>query len=224
MSRNFGQYVKTKKAYKEAGSMNDRVRVYCRLRPSLEGDSNGNGNESNQAATFITGGDGGDDSRCIDSYDKKGGFVYRKVDGELKQFQYDKFFPPESSQSDVYKEVGADVVQDVMEGYNGTIFAYGQTGTGKTFTMMGPEDGRDFGASGGIIPRAFNQVFDTVNTNRGTYTYQLTVSYVQIYCELLTDLLRPESELGSAMGIRESSVPGSQFIFPNNLLEPHEYR
>ena len=202
MRRDFGQYVKTKKKYKDAGSSTDRVRVYCRLRPT---DGGNTPSHTDAPSTFITPDDIGSSQSCIDSFDKKGGFVYRKVSGELKQYQYDGFFAPDATQADVYRQVGSDVVNGVMEGYNGTIFAYGQTGSGKTHTMMGPADGRDFGASGGVIPRAFAQVFETVQNTAGAYTYQLSVSFVQIYCELLTDLLRTESDI---TGVRESSVPG----------------
>ena len=52
-------------------------------------------------------------------------------------FTFDSVFAPDSAQMDVYNRVARPIVENVLEGYNGTIFAYGQTGTGKTFTMEG---------------------------------------------------------------------------------------
>ncbi|EER04371.1 kif-3, putative, partial [Perkinsus marinus ATCC 50983] len=59
-----------------------------------------------------------------------------------KEFTFDAVYPPVASQSQIYEEAAYPIVENVLEGYNGTIFAYGQTGTGKTHTMVGPSGGK----------------------------------------------------------------------------------
>ena len=70
--------------------------------------------------------------------------------GGKQQFNFDSLFPPECSQDIVYEEAAKPVIDSVLEGFNGTIFAYGMTGTGKTFTMLGAKDPE----LRGIIPRS----------------------------------------------------------------------
>lgn len=75
-----------------------------------------------------------------------------------------------------------------MEGYNGTVFAYGQTSSGKTYTMMG-----DF-ANPGVIPRAIEDVFAYIQENSNQREFLLRVSYLEIYNETIRDLLSPENQ------------------------------
>ena len=77
-----------------------------------------------------------------------------------------------------------------MQGYNGTIFAYGQTGTGKTYSMVG-----DFHSqkNKGIIPRAFDYIFEHVQNDQ-EYQYNIYVSFIQIYLESISDLLDPKNK------------------------------
>ncbi len=79
-----------------------------------------------------------------------------------------------------------------MKGFNGTIFAYGQTGTGKTHTMVG--DYRST-VEMGVIPRALDQIFEQVKAEESVYsfTYDINVSFIQIYLEMIQDLLDPEN-------------------------------
>ena len=74
---------------------------------------------------------------------------------EPKTFTFDAVYPPNTAQAHLYAQSAAHIVDSVLEGYNGTIFAYGQTGTGKTFTMEGVNGDDELK---GIIPRAFGQV------------------------------------------------------------------
>ena len=73
-----------------------------------------------------------------------------------KTFTFDNVFDWTSTQSEVYEETAKPIVESVLEGYNGTVFAYGQTGTGKTHTMDGGA------GDNGIIPRTFNQIFEAI--------------------------------------------------------------
>lgn len=75
---------------------------------------------------------------------------------EPKQFTFDLAYGDEATQDRIYKETSSPIINNVLEGYNGTIFAYGQTGTGKTHTMTGlVEDPRERG----IMPRSFEDIF-----------------------------------------------------------------
>lgn len=88
------------------------------------------------------------------------------------------------------------IVQEVMDGFNCTIFAYGQTGTGKTYTMEGgpreSDDGRKLSAQAGVIPRSIKQVFDTIESNNIDSTVK--VSFLELYNEELTDLLTSDDD------------------------------
>ncbi|KAI9223090.1 P-loop containing nucleoside triphosphate hydrolase protein [Blastocladiella britannica] len=92
-----------------------------------------------------------------------------------------------TAQDTMYEECAAPIVRSVMEGYNGTLLAYGQTGAGKTFTMTGTTENY---RQRGIIPRAISHVFREVQ-ERPQYAYTLRVSFLEIYNETLYDLLAP---------------------------------
>ena len=79
-------------------------------------------------------------------------------------FSFDKIFTPKSTQDDIYSNVGSLIVEDIMAGYNGTIFAYGQSGSGKTYTMYG-EDIFDEDKKG-IIPRIVCEIFKTMSKKK----------------------------------------------------------
>ena len=81
--------------------------------------------------------------------------------GKQREFYYDYVFNPNTTQDSVYDRIARPVVTDVLKGYNGTIFAYGQTGTGKTFTMGILEFVKNENA--GLIPRAISQIFENSN-------------------------------------------------------------
>jgi len=102
--------------------------------------------------------------------------------------------------------VGANIVYSVMEGYNGTIFAYRQTNSGKTYTMMGTSE------NPGFIPLAIANIFDYIK-NTPQREFLLRVSYLEIYNEVINDLLRME---GSNLNIREDKKKG---IFVEGLKE-----
>jgi kinesin family protein 11 len=115
---------------------------------------------------------------------------------QTRTFRFDKVFGPESTQEKLFKQAIVPIVREVMDGFNCTIFAYGQTGTGKTFTMEGgarqSDDGRNLSAEAGVIPRAIKQVFDTIEANNSDSTVK--VSFLELYNEELTDLMSLESD------------------------------
>jgi hypothetical protein len=105
---------------------------------------------------------------------------------QRKPFTFDIVFPPNTEQADLYQKTAKPVVQATVTGYNGTVFAYGQTGTGKTFTMEGVlGDPHLYG----IIPRAFSDVFAHVEAAEADTKYLLRASFLEIYQDDVLDLL-----------------------------------
>ena len=95
-------------------------------------------------------------------------------------------------QQDIFDFSIRPTVDDILNGYNGTVFAYGQTGAGKSYTMMGSsiddEEGR------GVIPRIVEQIFASIMTSPSTIEYTVRVSYMEIYMERIRDLLQPVND------------------------------
>jgi len=106
---------------------------------------------------------------------------------ETKHYTFDKIFDWNCAQKDVYDGAAARIVDASIEGYNGTIFCYGQTGTGKTHTMEGKDDPP---SERGILPHAFRHVFDAVADDAGPGVESLVrASFLEIYNENVRDLL-----------------------------------
>lgn len=105
-----------------------------------------------------------------------------------KDFTYDAVFDETCTQAGIFEDTGLDIVDSVMDGYNGTIFAYGQTGAGKSHTMAGPNNGKCDSADQGLLPRSFIHLFGQMT---GTANTQWLVrgSYLEIYNEEIRDLL-----------------------------------
>eukprot|EP00946_MAST-07B_sp_MAST-7B-sp1_P000344 g344.t1 len=115
--------------------------------------------------------------------------------------EFDNVFGPESSTEDIFDRVGTEIVESALRGINGTIFAYGQTSSGKTFTMNGDE----LGDYPGILPLSALHIFDTIDRDANNREYLVRVSFVEIYNEVVTDLLNPKA---GAIRIRESRKRG----------------
>ncbi|XP_077294969.1 kinesin-like protein KIF19 [Arctopsyche grandis] len=120
-------------------------------------------------------------------------------------YTYDRAFGEESTQEEVYESTTSNLVRAVLSGYNGAVFAYGATGAGKTYTMTGgPRDA-------GLMERAITGLFDAVQATANPEDYTVTMSYLEIYNEIIRDLLNPattSSSSGSAGGgleLREDS-------------------
>lgn len=107
-------------------------------------------------------------------------------------FTFDRVFPMDTRQVEVFEYGVKGIVEDVLGGYNGTVFAYGQTGSGKTFTMMGADI--DNGELKGIIPRITEHIFDSILASPGNIEYVVKVSYMEIYMEKIRDLLAPHND------------------------------
>ncbi|XP_076749594.1 kinesin-like protein Klp61F [Xylocopa sonorina] len=109
-----------------------------------------------------------------------------------KKFKFDNVFGPSSRQVDIYNTVVGSLMEQILSGYNCTILAYGQTGTGKTFTMEGINTGSNLywqsDSSAGIIPRSLSHLFDKLQLSE-VQEYTVRVSFLEIYNEELFDLL-----------------------------------
>ncbi len=142
-----------------------------------------------------------DPTTPIKSVDKKNASLRIQKEYDSKNFSYDHIYPEDSIQSEIFEETSKAVVKSVLDGYNGTIFAYGQTGTGKTYTMVGEFKDQK---NRGIIPRAFDYIFDYVKQDK-EHTYNIKISFIQIYLEHIQDLIEPTKK---EIRIRESPEEG----------------
>ncbi|XP_051906521.1 kinesin-like protein KIF1B isoform X13 [Hippocampus zosterae] len=109
-----------------------------------------------------------------------------------------------AAQNQVYNDIGKEMLQHAFEGYNVCIFAYGQTGAGKSYTMMGKqEEGQE-----GIIPMLCEDLFEKINedSNKEELSYSVEVSYMEIYCERVRDLLNPKNK--GNLRVREHPLLG----------------
>eukprot|EP01114_Cavostelium_apophysatum_P020876 TRINITY_DN7123_c0_g1_i1.p1 TRINITY_DN7123_c0_g1~~TRINITY_DN7123_c0_g1_i1.p1 ORF type:complete len:1019 (-),score=329.08 TRINITY_DN7123_c0_g1_i1:32-3088(-) len=127
--------------------------------------------------------------------DKKEVVVSSKGKGNSKTYTFDHVYSHEATQVDLYNTTVSPIVQEVLKGFNCTIFAYGQTGTGKTFTMEGlsgalsKTSGNNIHPDAGIIPRSVHHIFTALEQSSSEYSVK--VSFLEIYNEELLDLLAP---------------------------------
>jgi len=106
-------------------------------------------------------------------------------DAPPKCFSFDGVYYMLDTTQQIYEDICFPLVEGVLEGFNGTVFAYGQTGCGKSFTMMGVKDPT---TNIGIIPRVFEHIFDSVAVS-DKMKYLIRSSYLEIYNEEVRDLL-----------------------------------
>ncbi|GAB5368090.1 hypothetical protein AAMO2058_001288300 [Amorphochlora amoebiformis] len=126
-----------------------------------------------------------------------------------REFQFDTVYTRKSTQSEVFSHSVKPIVSSFVEGFNCTVFAYGQTSSGKTFTMMGDLSTKEFQ---GIIPRSIDYLFECIsNQNQDGQTFMMTVSYLEIYNEKVFDLLT-YAEDRSPLKIRQAR---SGFLVPD---------
>lgn len=116
-----------------------------------------------------------------------------------------------SRQLDIFDFSIRPTVDDILNGYNGTVFAYGQTGAGKSYTMMGSDI--DDEEQRGIIPRIVEQIFASILASPGNIEYTVRVSYMEIYMERIRDLLAPQND---NLPVHEEKNKG---VYVKGLLE-----
>ncbi|XP_056102273.1 kinesin-like protein KIF1A isoform X27 [Rhinichthys klamathensis goyatoka] len=155
----------------------------------------------------------GKDSKCIIQMSGNTTTIINpKAPKENKSFNFDYSYwshtSPEdinfASQQQVYRDIGEEMLLHAFEGYNVCIFAYGQTGAGKSYTMMGKQE-KD---QQGIIPLLCEDLFTKFNDNNtdNNMSYSVEVSYMEIYCERVRDLLNPKNK--GNLRVREHPLLG----------------
>ncbi|KAJ6852385.1 kinesin-like protein KIN-14J isoform X3 [Iris pallida] len=159
-----------KRLYNELIELRGNIRVFCRCRP-LSSDEVSTGHTS------------------VIEFDRTQDSELQVVcsDNSKKQFKFDHIFGPDANQEAVFAET-LPVVNSVLDGYNVCIFAYGQTGTGKTFTMEGTPENR------GVNYRALEELFRTSSERSSTVRYEFSVSMLEVYNEKIRDLLAENSD------------------------------
>lgn len=131
-------------------------------------------------------------------------------------FTLDRIFDIKTTQAYVYEQVARPTIEDVLRGYNGTIFTYGQSGSGKTFTMYGSDLYND--QYKGIIPRTISDIFSYIHSEQGEdVKFELKFSMLQIYKENIYDLLNPDMKY-TDLKIKEHPKKG---IYVTNLSEEY---
>jgi hypothetical protein len=133
----------------------------------------------------------------------------RKNNWNSESYKFDEVFTDTASQKRVYEGVAKPVVEGVLSGYNGTIMAYGQTGTGKTYTVG--KIGKDDAAERGIMVRALEDIL----LNASSASISVEISYLQLYMETIQDLLAPEKNnisINEDAKTGEVSVPGATVV------------
>lgn len=127
--------------------------------------------------------------------------IQKSVEEVPKRFTFDCVYDENVLQKDIFDETAFPIIENILQGYNGTIFAYGQTGTGKTHTMAGVIDSDELK---GITPRAFETIFNSINIDE-TKQYLVRASYLEIYKEEVLDLLNK----GGVQKLELKEKPGS---------------
>ncbi|KAJ1262775.1 hypothetical protein BS78_09G135800 [Paspalum vaginatum] len=178
-----------RRLYNELIELRGNIRVFCRCRP-LSSDE-------------ITRG-------CLSIVEidpsKETELQFVPTEKERKAFKFDYVFGPEEDQEAVFSET-VPVVRSVMDGFNVCIFAYGQTGAGKTFTMEGVPENR------GVNYRALEELFRMSEERSASVTYTFSVSILEVYNEKIRDLLDESNEQSKRLDIKQSAdgtqeVPG----------------
>ncbi|KAF7510163.1 hypothetical protein GJ744_007062 [Endocarpon pusillum] len=127
-------------------------------------------------------------------------------------FTFDRVFDMKSRQADIFEFSIRSTVSDVLAGYNGTVFAYGQTGAGKSYTMMGDMEDTQ---NKGIIPRIVEQLFAAFQTAPQHMEFTVKVGYMEVYMERIRDLLNPQKD---NLAIHEDKIHG---VYVKDLTEAY---
>ncbi|XP_068341884.1 kinesin-like protein KIN-5B [Pyrus communis] len=144
-----------------------------------------------------------------------------------KLFTFDRVFGPKAQQKSIYEQAISPIVKEALDGFNCTVFAYGQTGTGKTYTMEGGMRNKsgNLPTEAGVIPRAIRQIFDTLEAQDADYSVKVT--FLEIYNEEITDLLAPDENPRTADDRQKKSISlmedGKGCVIVRGLEEEYVY-
>ncbi|XP_062517436.1 uncharacterized protein LOC134192702 [Corticium candelabrum] len=193
-----------------AGGQGNNFKVVVRIRPPIKRERDENAvtcvSVVENETVRITSGVG--ESQFADHYP-----------GNLRSFVFDRVYAPDASQEHLYTSAVKPVVRSILKGYNGSIIAYGQTSTGKTYTIEGND-----GDHRGIIPRTSEEIFNYIETQSDSSSrFLVRASFLQIYNEKLMDLLdvagkrdKYDDSKADRLRIREAAGGG---LFVDNLSE-----
>lgn len=189
----FESNIARKQLHNDLLDLKGNIRVFCRVRPSLDVEKGR--------------------AMCGWQYIDETSLEISTVDNGKKlrhDFSFDQVFHPQSSQRDVF-ELVSPLIQSAFDGYNVCIFAYGQTGSGKTFTMEGTS------SQMGIIPNTVDLLYTSVeNYKHMGWSYTISVTFLEIYNEVLYDLLSNEQK---ELDIRMVNPKTPHEIYVSNLTE-----
>ncbi|XP_023309074.2 protein claret segregational [Lucilia cuprina] len=167
----FRSNMERKELHNTVMDLRGNIRVFCRVRPPLECELDKQlcgWNYLDEATVEIV------------NYDKN--------KANAHTFSFDQVFHPVSAQESIFEMV-SPLIQSALDGYNICIFAYGQTGSGKTYTMDG------ISSNPGVIPRTVDLLFDSIKNYRHLgWEYEIKVTFLEIYNEVLYDLLSNEQK------------------------------
>ena len=177
-------------------SKSSNVKVYCRIRPENEKEhSTGLGiclEQTSQNSLKI----------IVDNLNINTGLKENYIEKASQDFTYDKVFPSDTNQKAIFDIVAKPLISAAFEGINGTLFCYGQTSSGKTYTMEGiPTDNNLMG----VIPRMMQLIFDTINAGSPDIEFSVKCQYYQIYNEKIQDLIDTRK---TDLAIREDKNKG----------------
>jgi hypothetical protein len=169
--------------------------------------------------------DSADISNCIKNFTHDGRCIYSQEGKREHEFKYNGFLDQSTTQENVFNTVAKDIVDSAINGYSGTIFAYGPTNSGKTFTMRGNGISGNGDDMNGILPRTIEHLLENIGD-----TEELWVSYLQIYCEVLSDLISPQIENNNEsaiiapiqLAIREKTGGGT-YVEGLSRIRVHKY-
>ncbi|XP_058059143.1 protein claret segregational [Anopheles bellator] len=170
------------------------IRVFCRVRPPLPSETHR--------------------LECCWKYLDEQSIELMAMDGSNKRydFSFDHVFHSRTQQEDIFDNV-SPLVQSALDGYNVCIFAYGQTGSGKTYTMDGVPD------SMGVIPRTIDLIFNAVSDyKRFGWEYEIRVNFLEIYNEILYDLL-DTTGMTKDLEIKMASAKSKTEVYVSNIIE-----
>ena len=168
-----------RKLHNQVQELKGNIRVFCRVRPSLESDPM-------DSSARIAYPDDETDSKEVEVMGAEEKSSLGTITTKKHPFNFDRVFGPKSQNRDVFGEI-SQLVQSALDGYNVCIFCYGQTGSGKTYTMS---------ASDGMIPLAVNQIYETAKSlEEKGWQYKMEGSFIEVYNEELNDLLGKANDM-----------------------------
>eukprot|EP00826_Nyctotherus_ovalis_P034572 TRINITY_DN2894_c0_g2_i3.p1 TRINITY_DN2894_c0_g2~~TRINITY_DN2894_c0_g2_i3.p1 ORF type:complete len:710 (-),score=229.01 TRINITY_DN2894_c0_g2_i3:143-2272(-) len=187
----------------------DNVRVICRVRPMNEKEEEQIVSSDSLGRRMCTE-FSASNRKSITVYTPMEKLERDKEPFDKHSFSFDYVFPCDSQQSEVYEVAALPTISGVLEGFNGCILAYGQTSSGKTYTMQGDLDDPEIK---GIIPRLVDALFERIEKMGNKVEFTIRAGMIEIYNEKLKDLLNTSND---SLSVREEKQKG---VFLENLTE-----